>query len=48
LGKSVTKGKRTFGGRTGRSPKVATRLERERERGGGEERKKGDEDERAG
>jgi hypothetical protein len=37
-------GKQTFGGRNSRSSDVATRLERE----GGEERKKGEEEERAG
>jgi hypothetical protein len=37
-------GKQTFGGRNSRSSEVATRLERE----GGEERKKGEEEERAG
>jgi hypothetical protein len=42
LGDSLTEGKWTFNGRTGRSPEVVARLERE----GGEERKNGEEEER--
>jgi hypothetical protein len=42
LGESLTEGKWTFNGQTGRSPEVVARLERE----GGEERKNGEEEER--
>jgi hypothetical protein len=42
LGESLTEEKGSFGGRTRRLPKVVVEMERE----GGEERKKGEEEER--